>query len=117
MEYGRLSLSRCANICSHKRSRESLEGGSEIAVILTAGSSTYGLQTDDGFYATADTCSHAGASLAASDIDLEECTVECPYHGSLFEIKTGRVLSMPVVKAVPTYRVKTINDEVFVETA
>ena len=50
---------------------------------------------DDGFYATEDTCSHAQSSLAAGDVDLEECTVECPYHASLFEIKTGRVLSLP----------------------
>ena len=70
---------------------------------------------DDGFYATADTCSHAEASLAAGDIDLEECTVECPYHASLFEIKTGRVLSMPAVKAVKTYPVKVVDNEVFVE--
>ena len=71
---------------------------------------------EDGFYATADTCSHAEASLAAGDIDLDDCTVECPYHGSLFEIKTGRVLSMPAVKPVQTYTVKIIEDEVFVET-
>lgn len=71
---------------------------------------------DDGFYATADTCSHAEASLAAGDVDLEECTVECPYHASLFAIKTGRVLSMPAVKPVQTYPIKIIDDEVFVET-
>jgi len=70
---------------------------------------------DDGFYATADTCSHAEASLAAGDIDLEECTVECPYHASLFEIKTGRVLSMPAVKPVKTYPVQVVDGEVFVE--
>ena len=70
----------------------------------------------DGFYATEDTCSHAQASLAAGDIDLEECTVECPYHASLFDIRTGRVLSLPANKAVKTYSVKVVGDEVFVET-
>lgn len=70
---------------------------------------------DDGFYATEDTCSHAQSSLAAGEIDLEDCTVECPYHASLFEIKTGRVLSLPATTPVRTFPVKIVGDEVFVE--
>ena len=71
----------------------------------------------DGFYATEDTCSHAQASLSAGDIDLEECTVECPYHASQFEIRTGQVLSLPASKPIKTYPVKIEGDEVFVETS
>ncbi len=70
---------------------------------------------NDGFYATDDTCTHAEASLAAGDVDLEECAVECPYHGSFFDIKTGHVLSLPASKPLKTYPVKIVNDEVFVE--
>jgi len=70
---------------------------------------------NDGFYATDDTCTHAEASLAAGDVDLEECAVECPYHGSFFDIKTGHVLSLPASKPLKTYPVKVVNDEVFVE--
>ena len=70
---------------------------------------------DDGFYATEDTCSHAQSSLAAGEVDLEDCTVECPYHASQFEIKTGRVLSLPATRPVRTFPVKIVGDEVFVE--
>lgn len=70
---------------------------------------------DDGFYATEDTCSHAQSSLAAGEVDLEDCTVECPYHASLFDIKTGRVLSLPATRPVRTFAVTIVNDEVFVE--
>jgi len=70
---------------------------------------------NDGFYATDDTCTHAEASLAAGDVDLEECAVECPYHGSFFDIKTGHVLSLPASKPLKTYPVKVVEDEVFVE--
>jgi 3-phenylpropionate/trans-cinnamate dioxygenase ferredoxin component len=70
---------------------------------------------NDGYYATEDTCSHAQASLAAGDIDLEECSVECPYHGSLFDIRSGQVLSLPASRPIKTYPVKVANDEVFVE--
>jgi len=91
-----------------------LKPGEAIRLNLKPPIAVYRL--DDGFYATADTCSHAEASLAAGDIDLEDCTVECPYHGSLFEVKTGRVLSMPAVRPVKTYPVKVVDNEVFVET-
>jgi 3-phenylpropionate/trans-cinnamate dioxygenase ferredoxin subunit len=70
---------------------------------------------EDGFYATEDTCSHAQSSLAAGEVDLEECTVECPYHASEFEIKTGRVLSLPATKPIKTFPVRIVGDEVFVE--
>jgi len=69
----------------------------------------------DGYYATEDTCSHAQASLAAGDVDLDDCTIECPYHGSLFDIRTGRVLSLPASRPLKTYVVTVVDDEVFVE--
>jgi 3-phenylpropionate/trans-cinnamate dioxygenase ferredoxin subunit len=69
----------------------------------------------EGFYAVDDTCTHAQASLAAGDIDVEECTVECPYHASLFDIRSGHVLSFPASKPVKTYPVKVIDEEVFVD--
>jgi nitrite reductase/ring-hydroxylating ferredoxin subunit len=70
---------------------------------------------EDGFFATEDTCSHAQSSLSAGEIDLEECTVECPYHASEFEIKTGRVLSLPATKPIKTFPVKIVGDDIFVE--
>ena len=70
---------------------------------------------NDGYYATDDTCSHAQASLAAGDLDLEECTIECPYHGSLFDVRSGKVLALPASRPLKTYRVTVIDDEVFIE--
>lgn len=69
----------------------------------------------DGFYATEDTCTHAQASLVAGDVDLEECTVECPYHASLFDIRTGHVLSLPASKPLKIYPIKIVDQEVFVD--
>jgi 3-phenylpropionate/trans-cinnamate dioxygenase ferredoxin component len=70
---------------------------------------------NDGYYATEDNCSHAQASLVAGDVDLDECSVECPYHGSLFDIRSGRVLSLPASRPIKTYPVKVVDDEVLVE--
>jgi len=92
-----------------------LKPGQAMRLNLTPPIAVYRLE--DGFYATEDTCTHAQSSLSAGDIDLEECTVECPYHGSAFDIRTGRVLSLPASRPLKTYPVKVIGEEVFVEVA
>jgi 3-phenylpropionate/trans-cinnamate dioxygenase ferredoxin component len=90
-----------------------LKAGEALRLNLTPPIALYRLS--DGYYATEDTCSHAQASLAAGDIDLEECSVECPYHGSLFDIRSGQVLSLPASRPIKTYPVKVVDNEVFVE--
>ncbi len=92
---------------------EELKPGQALRLNLTPPIALYRL--NDGFYATDDTCTHAQTSLAAGDIDLEECTVECPYHASLFDIRTGNVLSLPASKPLKTYPVSVVGDEVFIE--
>jgi len=92
---------------------EELKPGQALRLNLTPPIALYRL--NEGFYATDDTCTHAQTSLAAGDIDLEECTVECPYHASLFDIRTGNVLSLPASKPLKTYQVKVVGEEVFVE--
>jgi 3-phenylpropionate/trans-cinnamate dioxygenase ferredoxin subunit len=92
---------------------DQLKPGEALRLNLTPPIALYRL--NDGYYATEDTCSHAQASLAAGDIDLEECTVECPYHASLFDIRTGQVLALPASRPVKTYLVKIVDDDVCVE--
>jgi 3-phenylpropionate/trans-cinnamate dioxygenase ferredoxin component len=94
---------------------DQLKPGEALRLNLTPPIALYRL--NEGYFATEDTCSHAQASLAAGDIDLEECTVECPYHASLFDIRTGQVLSLPAIKPVKTYLVKVVDDEVLVEVS
>ncbi len=54
-------------------------------------------------FAVSDRCSHAEASLAEGEVfDYE---VECPRHGSEFDLRTGKPLSLPATKPVPTYEV------------
>lgn len=57
----------------------------------------------DEVFAIGDRCSHAEASLAEGEVfDYE---VECPRHGSEFDLRTGKALSLPATKPVPTYEV------------
>lgn len=52
-------------------------------------------------YAIGDRCSHAEASL--SEGEIWDTAVECPRHGSEFDLRTGEPQSFPATKPVPTY--------------
>lgn len=66
---------------------------------------------EDDVYAIGDVCSHAEASLAEGEVFDHE--VECPRHGSEFDIRTGEPGSLPATSPVPTYKVSIEDDVVF----
>jgi uncharacterized membrane protein/nitrite reductase/ring-hydroxylating ferredoxin subunit len=51
-----------------------------------------------------DHCSHRGGSLA--DGCLIDGTVQCPWHGSQFDVKTGRVVAGPAKNDIATCEVR-----------
>lgn len=61
------------------------------------------------FYALDDTCSHAEASLSDGDLDLSRCAIECPLHGSAFDLASGEPLSLPAVEPVRVHQVDTTD--------
>ncbi|HEX5721865.1 MAG TPA: non-heme iron oxygenase ferredoxin subunit [Acidimicrobiia bacterium] len=66
---------------------------------------------DGALFALGDRCSHAEASLSEGEVfDME---VECPRHGSAFDLATGEPRSLPATKPVPVYRVWTEDGDVF----
>jgi 3-phenylpropionate/trans-cinnamate dioxygenase ferredoxin component len=64
-------------------------------------------------YAIADRCSHAEASLAEGE--LWDTSVECPRHGSEFDLKTGIPHALPATEPVPVYEVSIEDGTVYVE--
>jgi 3-phenylpropionate/trans-cinnamate dioxygenase ferredoxin subunit len=52
-------------------------------------------------HAVGDRCSHAEASLAEGEVF--DGVVECPRHGSPFDLLTGEPGSLPATTAVPVY--------------
>lgn len=61
------------------------------------------------FYAIDDTCSHAEASLSDGDLDISRCAIECPLHGSAFDLASGDALSLPAVLPVRAHQVDTTD--------
>jgi 3-phenylpropionate/trans-cinnamate dioxygenase ferredoxin subunit len=70
---------------------------------------------EEGFRALGDICSHAHALLHEGEVDEDFGTIECPRHGSTFDLESGKPRSLPATSPVPTYAVKVEDDEVKVE--
>jgi uncharacterized membrane protein/nitrite reductase/ring-hydroxylating ferredoxin subunit len=66
----------------------------------------------EGVVAFSDHCTHKGGPL--SDGALVGCTVQCPWHGSQFDVHSGRVVNGPAEQRIITYDVVTRGDDVFV---
>jgi len=64
-------------------------------------------------YAFDDRCTHKGCSLAKGQ--LQGTTVECPCHGSRFDVVTGSVLRGPALQAVRSRLVTVERHELLVE--
>jgi 3-phenylpropionate/trans-cinnamate dioxygenase ferredoxin component len=62
-----------------------------------------------------DRCSHDEGPLAEGEFDTAACTVECPRHGSLFDLRTGKPKTLPAYQPVETFEARVENDEVKLE--
>ena len=70
---------------------------------------------DGELLAIEDRCSHDDGPLAEGEFDAETCTVECPRHGSLFDLRTGKPKTLPAYVPVDTFPVLVEDDVIKVE--
>lgn len=59
------------------------------------------------YFAIGNVCSHDDGPLG--DGDIEENNIVCPRHGAKFDIRTGKVTSMPAVVDIPAYPVRVVD--------
>jgi 3-phenylpropionate/trans-cinnamate dioxygenase ferredoxin component len=75
--------------------------------LFSAGLLTVGVYNVDGeLYAIEDRCSHDDGPLVEGDWEPDEGVVICPRHGSRFDLRTGRPLSLPAYEPVATFSVR-----------
>jgi nitrite reductase/ring-hydroxylating ferredoxin subunit/uncharacterized membrane protein len=67
-------------------------------------------RTANGYVAFDDRCTHKGGSLAGGV--MIGGVVQCPWHGSQFDCRSGAVKAGPAKKEVDTYKVSVANGEV-----
>src|ERR687886_1814706 len=68
---------------------------------------------DGKYYAIGNVCTHEGGPLA--DGALEGYEVECPWHQSKFDVRTGKVTSPPASESEPTYEIKVDGSSILVK--
>jgi len=66
-------------------------------------------------YAIEDRCSHDDGPLVEGSLDQDRCTIECPRHGSLFDLKSGKPLTLPAYQPVDTFPVIVEDDTIKLE--
>jgi 3-phenylpropionate/trans-cinnamate dioxygenase ferredoxin component len=71
----------------------------EIAVVNCGGE----------LFAIEDRCSHDDGILLEGELDQEGCRVECPRHGSWFDLRTGSPQNLPAYVPVDTFPVLVEN--------
>lgn len=57
------------------------------------------------------TCTHAGCSLV-DDGELDQGSVTCACHGSVFDLETGVAVGPPADEPLPVYEARVEGDEV-----
>ena len=80
-------------------------GGQDIVVAHAEGE----------FYAIGEACSPAGGPLG--DGRLDGCEIECPWHGSRFDLRTGEATKPPATSPVTRYVVKVEDDDILIRPA
>jgi 3-phenylpropionate/trans-cinnamate dioxygenase ferredoxin subunit len=82
------------------------EDGRKIGVFHCVGGELFAIE---------DRCSHDDGPLAEGEFDQASCTVECPRHGSVFDLRSGKPKSLPAYVPVDTFEVNVHDGEVKVE--
>lgn len=85
--------------------------GSELKAVDVDGTKVLVARSQSGrLCAIANTCSHLGGPLG--DGEREGDVVTCPWHGSRFDLCSGRVVEGPAVFAQPRYEARTSDGKV-----
>ncbi|HEV2147199.1 MAG TPA: non-heme iron oxygenase ferredoxin subunit [Longimicrobiaceae bacterium] len=68
-------------------------------------------------YAFADRCSHREFPLSNGELDTDDCTIACEWHGAQFDIRTGEAKSLPATRPIPVYPCRVEDDAVYVDVS
>ena len=80
-----------------------MSGGKKIAVCCVDGE----------YFAIDDVCSHAECSLGNEGF-MDGNAAICGCHGSQFDVKTGKVLTLPATVDIASYPVKVEGEDILV---
>ena len=91
---------------------------SEIAqgktkVVKVGGVDIMVANVDGSFYAISNRCTHMGGPLGKGI--LAENMIQCPWHGSKFDVKTGKVVVGPAQKPEAAFELRVEGSGIWVK--
>ena len=89
-----------------------IEAGHSISVNVE-GKKVLICNTDEGFFAVEDMCTHALIPLCGGLI--QGTLISCPLHGAVFDLKTGEVMAPPAFEDLKTFNLKIEGTSISVQ--
>lgn len=88
-----------------------LEDRKPTRVKLKSGFSVMLVKVDGEVSAIGEVCTHAGGPLAEGDfVGPDRGDIKCPWHGSVFSVRTGAALRGPATMDEPRFELRTASD-------
>ena len=86
---------------------------SQMKEVEVDGESICIVNVEGKYYAIGNICTHEGGPLA--DGTLEGYEVECPWHASKFDVRTGEVKEPPASEPEPVYQIKVDRNNILIK--
>jgi glycine betaine catabolism B len=86
---------------------------SQMKEVQVDGESICIVNVEGKYYAIGNICTHEGGPLA--DGTLEGYEVECPWHASKFDVRTGEVREPPASEPEPVYQIKVDGNRILLK--
>ena len=84
-----------------------------MKAVDVAGEKVCIINIEGNYYAIGNVCTHMGGPL--NEGTLEGFEVQCPWHGSKFDVRTGEPTRPPARLAVSSYEVKVQDNSIIVK--
>lgn len=80
-------------------------GGKKIALV----------KLKEQVFAFDDECTHEHFPLSDGFVEKERAVIECAYHGTRFDLHTGKVQALPATRPLKVYTTEIRGEEVWVD--
>ena len=89
-----------------------IELGNSVSVNVN-GTKILICNTEEGFFAVQDMCTHALVPLCGGLI--QGTLISCPLHGAVFDLKSGQVMSPPAFENLLTFDLKITGSSIYIK--
>ena len=87
--------------------------GTILQRVRTAGDAVCLVRQNGEISALSDICTHQHFSMSLGDL-LEDGTLQCAWHGTRYDCRTGEVKQVPATSPLPVFQVRLEGDQILV---